>query len=246
MKPHLWTAILCLIPAALLGQSARVTVFDAQLTGTSGITDGKLVVVGDQMVFVDDERPQLSFAVGKNDVRRLTFEQGALTVDLGRPFTDRWGSRTNLVLRTAEPQHVQTIVSWAEVPLVGTISVQPAPRTDIVADIRSSGRQIVWTDRYAGQTLMFDARHDHASGNCTGKLVVRDDGMAFESVGEADHSRSWKYAQIEELERNRSENKIIIDPYSSDDDYTLKFTGQMDEAVFQVLTDRIVANRPSQ
>jgi hypothetical protein len=226
---------------ALLGQTAaEVTVFPAQLSGTSGMTSGKLVVVGDRMVFVDDERPQMSFAVGKADVRKLTFEQGALAVDLGRPFTDRWGSRNNLVLRTAEPQHVETIVAWAGVPLVGTITVQP--RTDEVSDVRRTA--VAFNDRYLGQTLAFDARHDHASGNCEGKLIVRDTGLAFESVGEADHSKSWSYGQIEELERNRSENKIIIDPYNSDDDYTLKFSGEMDEAVFQVLKDRIVANRP--
>jgi hypothetical protein len=95
-----------------------------------------------------------------------------------------------------------------------------------------------------GSEQAIPARHDHGSGNCDGKLLIREDGIAFESVGEASHSKSWKYGQIEELERNRSENKIIIDAKDDDDDFTLKLESDVDEQLYETLKDRIVAARP--
>jgi hypothetical protein len=96
------------------------------------------------------------------------------------------------------------------------------------------------------QEVSLPARHDHGRGNCDGKLFIREDGIAFESVGEASHSRSWKYDEIEELERNRSENKVIIDSKNSDDDFTLKLESDMDEQLYDTLKERIVAARPRQ
>jgi hypothetical protein len=96
------------------------------------------------------------------------------------------------------------------------------------------------------QEISIPARHDHARGNCDGKFYVREDGIAFESVGEASHSRSWKYDEIEELERNRSENKVIIDSKNTDDDFTLKLEGDMDEQLYETLKERIVAARARQ
>lgn len=216
----------------------NVTVFNAQLNGPNGLTNGKLVVVGDRMVFVDDERPQLSFAVGKNDVRKLTFEQGELSVDLGRPVTDRWGSRTNLILRTDNPQHIQSVVAWAGVPLVGGGSA--TVRTDESQDVSTGARSA--QPRVSPGVLSFDARHDHSVGNCYGKLLVSADGLRFESVGESDHSRSWKWNEIDEVDRNGSEQKVIIKPHGADH-FALKLSSQFDEA-FRAISERLVAARP--
>jgi hypothetical protein len=226
------------VASAQLTSSDQVTVFRAELTGPSGTTTaGKLVTVGDRLIFVDDDRPNLSFVLGKADVRRITMEQGALTVDLGRPFTDRFGSRTNLVLRTTEPQHSDAIVRWAGIPLTGGAGASASIRTDEPRDV-SATRPLTRTE-----PVMVEARHDHAVGNCYGRLIVREDGLQFESVGESNHSRGWKYTEIDEIDRNRSENKVVIEPHSGED-FTLKLTGTVDESVFQLITDRIVSNRP--
>lgn len=217
----------------------RVTVFNAQLSGPSGTTNGKIVVTGDRIIFVDDERPEQSFAVGKGDVRKLTFQQGELSVDLGRPVTDRFGSRTNLVLRTDNPQHIQSVATWAGIPMTGGTATV---RTDEARDM--SAQQQAGSAAVTPGVLSFDARHDHAAGNCYGKLLVSSEGLRFESVGERDHSRSWKWNELEEVDRNPSEQKIIIEP-NSGEDFTLKLSdGSQFDNVFRAITDRMVSARP--
>jgi hypothetical protein len=208
----------------------QVTVFNAQLNGPSGLTNGKLVVVGDRMVFVDDERPQLSFAVDKADVRRMTLQNGELSVDLGRPVTDRWGQRTNLILRTDNPQHIQNLIGWAGVPLAGGTTTV---RTDEAQDINQQQA----LNRPG--VLSFDAVHDHAVGNCSGKLLVGPDGLRYESVTDRDHSRSWSWSQLEGVDKNTSEHKVIIKPRSGDH-FTLKLGNEFD-AAYNAIADRMVA-----
>ena len=47
-------------------------------------------------------------------------------------------------------------------------------------------------------TLSFTVTHDHGIKSCTGKLTLDDDGVTFDSERK-DHSRHWKYTDIQEL-----------------------------------------------
>lgn len=85
---------------------------------------------------------------------------------------------------------------------------------------------------------MFDVRYhdDH------GKLVVDMNGVRFEDISNANHSRAWNYAQIKELKRD-SGNELKIQPYSGDK-YELHVDGPfMSDTVYNMIAERIAASR---
>ncbi len=86
--------------------------------------------------------------------------------------------------------------------------------------------------------VMFDVRwHDDQ-----GRLLVTANGVSFEDISNAKHSRSWSYAQIKELKRDNG-NEIKIEPYSGDK-YEFKVGGPfMSDTVYNMIADRIVAAR---
>jgi hypothetical protein len=92
-------------------------------------------------------------------------------------------------------------------------------------------------DRAQRQTI-FDVRyHDDR-----GKLVVTANGVSFEDISNAKHSRTWNYGQIKELKREGG-NEIKIQPYSGDS-YEFRADGPfMSDAVYNTIADRIVAAR---
>jgi hypothetical protein len=86
--------------------------------------------------------------------------------------------------------------------------------------------------------VLFDVRYheDH------GKLVVTATGVNFEDVSDAEHSRSWSYAQIKELKREGG-NEIKIETHSGDS-FEFRVDGPgMSDTVYKTLADRIVAAR---
>jgi len=84
----------------------------------------------------------------------------------------------------------------------------------------------------------FDVRYNDDRG----KLLVAANGVSFEDISNAKHSRTWNYAQIKELKREGG-NEIKIQPYSGD---TYEFHAEgpfMSDSVYNVIADRIVAAR---
>jgi hypothetical protein len=66
--------------------------------------------------------------------------------------------------------------------------------------------------------------------------------LSFEDISNADHSRSWSYAQIKELKRDNG-NEIKIHPYSGDT-YEFHVAGTfMNDTVYNMIADRIIASR---
>ncbi len=214
---------LCIFTA----KAQDLSVFRAQLNGPSGVTDGKVVIAGNRIIFVDDAQPSQSFWVDRADVRQLNFANGLLTVDLGRPVTDRWGTQSNIVLRTDDPRYVQQLVTWAGVPLVGTLN----PRTDESGDVSLNARPLT------GNTMMFDGTH----GDETGKLIVKPEGVSWESISKRDHSRTWLWSDISALDRNVSESEIKIKPVRGDE-FKVKL-GSSFQAAYDMLSNRLVAAR---
>jgi hypothetical protein len=52
---------------------------------------------------------------------------------------------------------------------------------------------------------------DVRNGDQRGKLMVRQSELAFESLTDGKHSRTWQYAEIRSLEKKRKE--IRVKPY---------------------------------
>lgn len=49
---------------------------------------------------------------------------------------------------------------------------------------------------------------DVRNGDQQGKLILRQEELAFESLTDAKHSRAWRYAEIRSLEKKRKEVRV--------------------------------------
>ncbi len=59
------------------------------------------------------------------------------------------------------------------------------------------------------QDLKISARHEHLHKGGAGTLAFDAAGMSFEEAGKADHSRQWKYADLERLELSPDRIRIL-------------------------------------
>ncbi len=88
----------------------------------------------------------------------------------------------------------------------------------------------------------YQARHDHRFGACSGRLLVNDQMVSYESVDEVKHSRRWEYKSIREV-KLPNPYEIEIKAFEGDS-YKLKLDGSgMDPAAFKQLVDRVTAAR---
>jgi hypothetical protein len=85
--------------------------------------------------------------------------------------------------------------------------------------------------------LIFDVRN----GDQQGKLMLKQDELAFESLTDARHSKSWKYADIRELSRPKKE--IRVKPFKGDR-YDFQFKDKKNrDKIYDLITQRILAAR---
>lgn len=194
----------------------------AELSLPFGSVHGKLLTVGEYLVFIDDEQPDASFSVARRDVKKMALQDGVLTLELGAPVRDRSGSRSQLSLRMATASALDL---WYQAK--GAPAGAETPPTA------------------AGAQLSYEASHNHRfRGECTGKLMITEDRVIYESVGNAGHSRQWRISDIKEM-KQKNPYEIELEPFVGDQ-YTLKLVGQgMDSADFQKLSDRVIKARVS-
>jgi hypothetical protein len=59
---------------------------------------------------------------------------------------------------------------------------------------------ILWAGVLAAEPLTYEVRHRHLRHGAAGVLRITDDGISFEEPGKhQEHSRDWKFAQIQQL-----------------------------------------------
>ena len=86
-------------------------------------------------------------------------------------------------------------------------------------------------------SMVFDVRN----GDQTGKLVLRETDMGFESLSDARHSRKWKYAELREISKKRKE--LSIKPFQGSK-YAFQFgDNAMRDRLYKLISDRILAAR---
>ncbi len=213
-----------LLCTAGLWAADRVVAYRAQLNGPSGLVNGVLVTVGDQLVFVNPDRPDLAFAIPRADVRSVTLrENGLIDAQVTPPYAGPYGQSSAFDIRLLDPAAVNPLIGWVGVPLApGSI------RTDTV---ELGGRQM--------QSVMFDVKHD----DDTGRLIVTPAGIDFEDIANRSKSRHWGYAELKGVDR-KDDGQIVIKPYHGDE-FKVKTTSRaMDDAIYSSIADRIVAARP--
>ncbi len=85
--------------ASLLFAQTTAMVQNADLAIPFGTVSGKIVMTGDHLVFIDEERPDQSFVVAKNEVKGISIQDGTASLELRHPVRDRSGERSQLSLR---------------------------------------------------------------------------------------------------------------------------------------------------
>lgn len=204
----------------LAADEHQLTVHKVQLSGPSGTINGKVVGFADHLIFIDDDSPEKSFHLQKGEIRTSRMgPNSAIIVEMTRPVTDRYGSRSNLEIRVADPSSSAVLTKWIGVP-----------------DQRSRTET----------TYSIDVRHDHkGQGGCEGKLMADDSRLRFESLGEAAHSKNWNYNQLSKFEVEKDNALVKVTGANGEAVHFNVVNGATAGAMYKLVADKIVAARPS-
>lgn len=216
MKITPWLLGLALIGTPLQSAAqADVDVFPAELAAGFGSTNGELVLIGAQLIFVDSD-PDSSFAISRSNIERVDRNQDVVTVNLRTPVRNQ----RQVMFRLSQPAG---ITSWFE-------------------NSNEAGSVSASADRGGDVLMTFQARHDHLVGGCVGRLIVMEDRLAFESLDERNDSRQWVYADISELGQDGI-YKLKVSPFLGNE-YNLELIGRgLDSQQYRELVDRIADAR---
>jgi len=224
------TVVLCCIlyasPAAWAQSEVRV--FTAELSAPFGAVTGKVVVHDSMLTFVDNEKPEASFAVDKTNVQSITRLNDSLVVQLKKAVKDRVGESNRLSLRLSVPSESTVVEQWLEQGLAGSAPAAGAP---------APGGAAPAADRWS-----FAARRNKMIGGTDGTLVITQERVIFESLDKAEDTRRWELKEIKELKR-KNPYEVEIIPFQGEK-YSLKLSGSgMETEQFRQLVDRITQAR---
>lgn len=191
-----------------------------------GQIQGKLILYGDYLVFVDEAQPSDSFVAPRAAIENLTADGASITIQLSAPVRNRTGEVRRLSFRALNGDP-SPITSWygsrpaaPEAAAAATAPAAPAPE----------GAKV------------FPASHNHRIGSCSGRLLITADRLSYESTDSVSHSRRWELKQIREISLPNP-YELNIRPFG-ESNYKLRLEGSgMDPAAYKELVDRIAAAR---
>lgn len=237
------TWFLLLITAALLlpfsaSADTDIVVVPAELSAAFEAVPGKVVLVGDQVMFWSDSATVPSFYFSKAKVRRSSVSNGVLTVELDEPTQISTGSQSRFAFRITGATDTGSIERWFAQP-VGATTASTATST---ASSTTSSSSASASGPLAG-AYTFDAEHTRRfGGNRTGKLVFTKEGLAWESLDDATQSRTWQYKSIRRLDRSNP-YELVVDTFA-DGKYSFKLTTKpIGNEEFSTITDYLAAGR---
>jgi hypothetical protein len=230
----LFAAILLLCAGSVLLAQTPVQVQKVELSIPFGTVSGRLITVGDYLIFLDEDRPDASWAVTRNQIQNVAADSDMITVDTRQPVRDRSGERSRMVFRVREGDTA---------PLTRWFNMAPTTTGDESRLNQTATPGPTTTDNQAGQ-LIYEAEHDHFIGSCHGRLLIAQTVVAYESVDKIEDSRQWQLKDIKEI-RQKNPYELEIIPFRGDK-YNLKLLGKgMDTGTYKALVDRITAARVS-
>lgn len=197
-----------------------LTIQKVTVNTPSGTISGKVVGTGDNLVFVDDNDPQKSFTLSRGRIRNYTTQDGAILVELERPTSDQAGTQSNVRITVVDPANATALTQWIGMPVQRSRSVT---------------------------TYSTDVRHDHkGKGECNGKLLADDSILRFESVSEANHSRSWNYNDLQSFQEEKDHSLLKITTKDGEK-YEFRTTnGKTAGGLYDIVSQKIVGARPAQ
>lgn len=212
--------------------------YNVELAVPFGTIPGKLLVLNDFMVFVDEQQPGSSFVLPKNQITSITGGTMVL-VEMKAPVDDRSGPRTRFSFRFVDENESAAVTRWFRSPgNAAPVAAAVAPPVAApVAPAATSAAPVA-----SGQQDSYQVRHVHLMGGCHGRLAISEDRVIYESIDDIGHSRNWQLKDIKELKQDNP-YKLTVEPFRGDK-YTFRLEGQgMDPAVFKTLVDRVTAAR---
>lgn len=217
-------ALLC-VSGAVMAQTS-VEVKKAELSVPFGSVNGKVALVGEYLVFIDDEQTQSSFAIARGQIQNITSEGGLVRITTKQPFRDRSGERSQFSLRLIEGDLV-TLINWSQ--------MAPGTNTAAAGTAAAGGSDT--------KQMSFPAQYTQRFGRSSrGRLILNDDIIAYESTDRLDTSRRWQYRDIKGI-KLKNPYQIEIEPFIGGK-YTLKMSGKgMDNSEFKTIVDRVTAAR---
>jgi hypothetical protein len=212
------------IGAAASWAAQRMVVHQVQLVGPMGTDTGHLIATDSNLIFVDDVNSDMSFTIPRADIRAINVANGVTTISMSRPFSEMYGSRSDVTMQFRTPESAILIANWAGMPVSGTVST-----TTTVERSRTEVEPVT--------AMQFNVRHDDDEG----RLVVGQDGIEWHDLKNTRKSHIWNYAEIKEFKRDKNESQLKLKPYNGDE-FAFKVEGRwMTDDVYNMIADRIVA-----
>jgi hypothetical protein len=196
-----------------------------------GTVPGKLLLLGNHMVFLDEQQPETSIVVPKGVIERVTADGAAIAVQTKEPVRARSGELRVLNFRLSTGGDPAVVTNWFGSGAGKSAQAAPGSPAPAAAVVTA-----------ATETATYQARHDHRIGSCKGRLLFTADQVSYESVDSVSHSRRWEYRSIKETSLPNP-YELELKPFSGG---TYKFFldgSGMDPAAYKILVDRVVAAR---
>jgi hypothetical protein len=217
--------VFLLFGSSVLGAQTKVEVKKAELSVPFGTVNGTAVLVGDYLVFIDEQQVESSFAIARSEIAKITSEGRGVNIETRLPIRDRSGERSQFTVRLSEGD-LATLMNWSRMtPTTTTVAAASVPA------VRSAEQM-----SYPAEFTQFIGR------NSRGRLMVTADMLAYESIDNVQSSRRWQFKDIKEI-KLKNPYEIEIEPFVGDR-YNLKLEGKgMDTGDFKTIVDRITAAR---
>ena len=230
MKMRMKTSVLTvflLFGVSVLSAQTKVEVRKAELAVPFGTVNGTAVLVGDYLVFIDEQQVQSSFAIARSEIQKITSEGRGVNIETRHPIRDRSGERNQFTVRLSEGD-LAALMNWSRTIATPTTTTVP---TNTVASVRNA------------EHMSFPAEFTQLLGrNSRGRLMVTTEMVAYESIDDVQSSRRWQFKDIKEI-KLKNPYEIEIAPFVGDK-YNLKLEGKgMDAGDFKTIVDRITAAR---
>jgi hypothetical protein len=127
VKTKILLSIAFLASTASLWAQTTAQIQRAELAIPFGAVPGKIILAGAHLVFVDEEKPDMSFVIAKTEVEDLAVQDRNVSIELRHPVHDRSGERSELSFRLADGDP-RSLKRWFDSQ--GT-STEPAPALSV-------------------------------------------------------------------------------------------------------------------
>ncbi len=204
----------------ILPAQTEFPVKKAQLEVPFGSATGYVLQINGDIVFVNEEKPEMSLHIPQSYILSSTVSDDTLIVVTKEPVLGLSEFRFRV---DGDADAFVTAPLTREIipPSTGN----PAPEQSNIEE------------------KSYRVRHKHfPRGGCDGHLIITGDRISFESLSDLDHSRQWNLTDIKEIKRN-SPYELTVKPFGGGD-MNFEVQGQgMSTEDYRALTEAVAAGR---